>query len=111
MKNCGSDWWSWHGKAAVRIPAAACFAEAERRSGESQAGASSVPGGGVDAAAKEAETLRARGETAAGADGSESGVGAGFYPRRGGVREECLNVSWFQNLFDAKRKIAMWRKE
>jgi putative transposase len=29
----------------------------------------------------------------------------------GRVREECLNVSWFQNLFDAKRKISMWRKE
>ncbi len=26
-------------------------------------------------------------------------------------REECLNVSWFQNLFDAKRKIASWRTE
>ena len=26
-------------------------------------------------------------------------------------REECLNVSWFQNLFDAKRKIAIWRTE
>jgi putative transposase len=29
----------------------------------------------------------------------------------GRVREECLNVSWFQNLFDAKRKISVWRKE
>ena len=29
----------------------------------------------------------------------------------GRLREECLNVSWFQNLFDAKRKIAAWRKE
>ena len=29
----------------------------------------------------------------------------------GRFREECLNVSWFQNLFDAKRKIAAWRKE
>jgi transposase InsO family protein len=27
------------------------------------------------------------------------------------LREECLNVSWFQNLFDAKRKIAAWRAE
>ena len=27
------------------------------------------------------------------------------------LREECLNVSWFQNLFDAKRKIATWRTE
>jgi putative transposase len=27
------------------------------------------------------------------------------------LREECLNVSWFQNLFDAKRKIAVWRTE
>jgi putative transposase len=24
------------------------------------------------------------------------------------LREECLNVSWFQNLFDARRKIAAW---
>jgi putative transposase len=29
----------------------------------------------------------------------------------GRLREECLNVSWFQNLFDAKRKIAAWRIE
>jgi putative transposase len=29
----------------------------------------------------------------------------------GRFREECLNVSWFQNLFDAKRKIAEWRRE
>jgi len=27
------------------------------------------------------------------------------------LREECLRVSWFQNLFDARRKIAAWRKE
>ena len=29
----------------------------------------------------------------------------------GRLREECLNVSWFQNLFDAKRKIEEWRVE
>src|SRR5579864_9121436 len=29
----------------------------------------------------------------------------------GKLREECLNLSWFQNLFDARRKIAAWRKE
>jgi putative transposase len=29
----------------------------------------------------------------------------------GRLREECLNVNWFQNLFDAKRKIAAWRIE
>ena len=29
----------------------------------------------------------------------------------GRLREECLSVSWFQNLFDARRKIAAWRKE
>ena len=29
----------------------------------------------------------------------------------GRLREECLNVSWFQNLFDARRKIAAWRQE
>jgi hypothetical protein len=27
------------------------------------------------------------------------------------MREECLNLSWFQNLFDARRKITAWRKE
>jgi putative transposase len=27
------------------------------------------------------------------------------------LREECLVVSWFQNLFDARRKITGWRKE
>ena len=29
----------------------------------------------------------------------------------GKLREECLRVSWFQNLFDARRKIAAWRLE
>src|SRR5258708_1763048 len=29
----------------------------------------------------------------------------------GRLQEECLNLSWFQNLFDARRKIAAWRKE
>jgi len=29
----------------------------------------------------------------------------------GRLREECLNVSWFWNLFDARRKIACWREE
>jgi putative transposase len=29
----------------------------------------------------------------------------------GKLREECLNISWFQNLFDARRKIAAWRIE
>ena len=29
----------------------------------------------------------------------------------GKLREECLNVSWFQNLFDARRKISAWRTE
>lgn len=29
----------------------------------------------------------------------------------GKLREECLRVSWFQNLFDARRKIAEWRME
>ncbi len=29
----------------------------------------------------------------------------------GRLWEECLNLSWFQNLFDARRKIAAWRKE
>ncbi len=29
----------------------------------------------------------------------------------GRLREECLNVSWFQNLFDARRKITEWRRE
>ncbi len=29
----------------------------------------------------------------------------------GRLRDECLSVNWFQNLFDARRKIAAWRKE
>lgn len=28
----------------------------------------------------------------------------------GRFRDECLNVSWFQNLWDARRKIAAWRR-
>jgi putative transposase len=29
----------------------------------------------------------------------------------GKLREECLRASWFSNLFDARFKIASWRKE
>ena len=29
----------------------------------------------------------------------------------GRLREECLRVSWFYNLFDARRKIASWRMD
>ena len=29
----------------------------------------------------------------------------------GRFREECLRVSWFQNLFEARRQIAAWRKD
>src|SRR5258707_1336562 len=29
----------------------------------------------------------------------------------GRLRDECLTVSWFQNLFDARRKIGAWRIE
>src|SRR6202158_2748126 len=29
----------------------------------------------------------------------------------GKLRDECLNVSWFANLWDARRKIAAWRVE
>lgn len=29
----------------------------------------------------------------------------------GRLREECLRVSWFMNLFDARRKIASWKTE
>lgn len=29
----------------------------------------------------------------------------------GKLRDECLNVSWLRNLFDARRKIAAWRSD
>ena len=29
----------------------------------------------------------------------------------GKLRDECLNASWFANLFEARRKIAAWRRE
>ena len=29
----------------------------------------------------------------------------------GRLREECLRVSWFTNLFDARRKVANWKME
>lgn len=29
----------------------------------------------------------------------------------GKLRDECLNVSWFENLWDARRKISAWRME
>jgi putative transposase len=37
---------------------------------------------------------------------TQNGRIEGFHGR---LREECLRVSWFQNLFDARRKIAAWR--
>jgi putative transposase len=38
----------------------------------------------------------------------QNGYVESFYGR---LREECLNVSWFGNLFEARWKIAAWRKE
>jgi putative transposase len=29
----------------------------------------------------------------------------------GRLREECLRVSWFANLFDARRKVSKWKVE
>jgi putative transposase len=29
----------------------------------------------------------------------------------GKLRDECLNVSWFRNLFDARQKVSEWRNE
>jgi hypothetical protein len=29
----------------------------------------------------------------------------------GKLRDECLNTSWFWNLFDARRKISAWKTE
>jgi len=29
----------------------------------------------------------------------------------GRLRDECLNTNWFHNLFDARRKIAIWRND
>jgi putative transposase len=29
----------------------------------------------------------------------------------GKLRDECLNTSWFRNLFDARRRIAAWKRE
>jgi hypothetical protein len=29
----------------------------------------------------------------------------------GRFRDECLNVHWFRNLFDARRKIAVWHMD
>jgi putative transposase len=29
----------------------------------------------------------------------------------GRLRDECLNVNWFGNLFDARRKITLWRRD
>jgi putative transposase len=29
----------------------------------------------------------------------------------GKLRDECLNVNWFENLWDARQKVAAWRVE
>jgi len=36
---------------------------------------------------------------------------AGVESFNGKLRDECLNVNWFWNLFDARRKISAWRTE
>ena len=36
---------------------------------------------------------------------------AGAESFKGKLRDECLNVNWFWNLFDANRKISDWRTE
>jgi putative transposase len=38
----------------------------------------------------------------------QNGIVESFHGR---LRDECLNVSWFWNLFDARQKIAAWRTE
>ena len=39
---------------------------------------------------------------------TQNAYGESFHGR---LREECLQVSWFQNLFDARRKITDWRHD
>ena len=50
-------------------------------------------------------------ELAAHSAGKADAERAAWRASTGRLREECLAVSWFQNLFDARRKIAAWRKE
>lgn len=38
----------------------------------------------------------------------QNGLVESFHAR---LRDECLNVSWFENLWDARRKIAAWQAE
>jgi putative transposase len=38
----------------------------------------------------------------------QNGLVESFHAR---LRDECLNVSWFENLWDARRKIAAWQEE
>ncbi len=38
----------------------------------------------------------------------QNGLVESFHAR---LRDECLNVSWFENLWDARRKIAAWKEE
>ena len=38
----------------------------------------------------------------------QNGLVESFHAR---LRDECLNVSWFANLWDARRKIAAWQEE
>lgn len=38
----------------------------------------------------------------------QNGLVESFHAR---LRDECLNVSWYENLWDARRKIAAWQEE
>src|SRR5208283_3126017 len=74
------------GEAALWVSATAGAVATKRRTGEPQAVASGVSGGGIGDPAEEAKALRAGGKAAGGANFSQSGVGAGLCARRGRVR-------------------------
>src|SRR3989442_867286 len=73
------------GEAALRVSAIACAAATKRRTSEPQETTSDLPRGGTNDSAEEAQALCASRATAADLDGSESGVGAGFCARCGGM--------------------------
>ena len=86
MRGCESGWWSWRGRSRASAIGVCTFAATQRRSGEPQAGASGVSGGGVEDSAEEAQALHAHRAAAASLHGGESGVGAGLRARCGGKR-------------------------
>ena len=101
MSRYARSWWSWRGKAALRLRRLQVLLR-RQESGEPQARTSGISGGGVKPSAEETQTLCARRAAVARSDGSQPGVGVDFAhdavgagERSGCERNGCLHARVF----------------